>query len=93
MNLPFQSALALLVTRIGANDEKLAVTPHELAVLTNAFDAGSHLHRRTPTSVHLQNLANRYYIGTQKNRQARGINFAAGKGKSDGPGPARLERP
>src|SRR5579871_6239916 len=41
--------LALLVPRVGANDEQAAVPPDQLAVLTDALHAGSYLHRPPPT--------------------------------------------
>jgi hypothetical protein len=44
------SALALFVSWIAANYEKLAVPPHELAVLTDAFHARPNLHRQLPTA-------------------------------------------
>jgi hypothetical protein len=43
-----QSALALFVTRVAANHEKLPVPAHQLAILTDSFDARSHLHAATP---------------------------------------------
>src|SRR5262249_53329673 len=48
MGLPLL-ALALLVTGVGADDQHLAVPPHNLAVLTDPFHTRSHLHRWTPT--------------------------------------------
>jgi hypothetical protein len=47
--------LALLVTRVAANHEHAAVAPDNLAVFTNALDAGSHFHR--PTSGTAARLA------------------------------------
>src|SRR3954470_7496585 len=39
-------ALPLLVPRVGADDQQLAVAAHQLAILTNALDAGPNLHRK-----------------------------------------------
>src|SRR5262245_38714612 len=38
------SALALLVTRVLADHQQLPVAPDQLALLTDSFDAGTHLH-------------------------------------------------
>jgi hypothetical protein len=45
-----RSALALFVTRVGANDEQPPVPSHQLTVLTNSLDARSHLHGPTPAA-------------------------------------------
>jgi hypothetical protein len=44
-------ALALLVPRVAANHEHHATAPHELAVFTDAFDAGADFH--WPALLHL----------------------------------------
>src|SRR6185437_7699590 len=43
-------ALALFVSWIAANHEKLAVPAHELAILTDAFHTRPNLHRQLPTA-------------------------------------------
>jgi hypothetical protein len=42
-----RSALALFMARVATNHDQPAVTPHDLAVLADAFHAGSHLHGPT----------------------------------------------
>src|SRR5262249_14298074 len=42
-------ALALLVARVAADDQQLAVPPDQLAVLADPLDARSHFHRTSPT--------------------------------------------
>jgi hypothetical protein len=39
-----RSTLALFVPRVAANDQQLAVPPHQLAVFTDPFDARTHFH-------------------------------------------------
>jgi hypothetical protein len=40
------SALPLFVAWVAADDDHFAVSPHDLAVFANAFDAGAYLHRQ-----------------------------------------------
>jgi hypothetical protein len=51
MSLTPRLALALLVTRVAANHEKLPVPAHQLAVFTDPFDARSHFHAATPEAL------------------------------------------
>jgi hypothetical protein len=44
MGLSFLSALALLVARVVANDPEDPAALHDLALVADFFDAGSHLH-------------------------------------------------
>jgi hypothetical protein len=41
-------SLALFVTRVGADDQQLAVPSHQLTVFANPLDARSHFHDVTP---------------------------------------------
>jgi hypothetical protein len=45
--------LALLVTRVAANHEKFPVPSHQLTVLTDSFNARTHLHAGTPETITL----------------------------------------
>jgi hypothetical protein len=57
----FRLALALFVTRVGANNDQPALPPNDLAVFTDAFDTGANFHG-TPVrpSLQAQNEAKHY---------------------------------
>ncbi len=77
------STLALLVARIGADDVDAALSAHDFAVLTDAFNASAYLHRYSlsvcwlkPTSIAVLPSLNKGQFQGKCRRNATGPNDA-----------------